>query len=299
MYRKGWSGRRVRAFSRRCGPHRSVQSPQGPPPSPPARRRRRRRDPGAGAAPSRRGRSRRRVEIDQALVHVGLAVTRIQRGRLAEGREGPWSRPSPRATRPRLFQNAAVPLALGSRSMARRKADSARALDEGRALLARDSKNAAAFNSLGLIYYRQEKLPVSPIDPQAAAAATNQRRKRPAELVRSGPGGEGGHDPRWAGLQPRGFAIRRRAAGRICVLCKIRGGTFENHWFSDLIWPGRREKEPRNFARKPPAAAEADTEHLRSPGGGRTSPAWPTRSPPPLTRLRSRGRTSTTSSNSP
>jgi Flp pilus assembly protein TadD len=34
----------------------------------------------------------------------------------------------------------------------------AEALDEVRALLAKDSKNAAAFNALGLVYYRQDKL---------------------------------------------------------------------------------------------------------------------------------------------
>jgi tetratricopeptide (TPR) repeat protein len=53
------------------------------------------------------------------------------------------------------------------------------ALDEVRALLARDSKNAAAFNSLGLIYYRQEKLPLAEsafrraieLDPKAKGTA--------------------------------------------------------------------------------------------------------------------------------
>src|SRR4051812_35600541 len=35
------------------------------------------------------------------------------------------------------------------------------ALDEVRALLAKDSKNAAAFNALGLVYYRMDRLPLA------------------------------------------------------------------------------------------------------------------------------------------
>jgi Flp pilus assembly protein TadD len=56
---------------------------------------------------------------------------------------------------------------------------SAEALDEVRALLARDSKNAAGFNALGLVYYRMEKLALSEsafrraieLEPQAKSTA--------------------------------------------------------------------------------------------------------------------------------
>jgi Tfp pilus assembly protein PilF len=97
----------------------------------------------------------------------------------ALGRSGRWSDAEALYRQRLAAEPEDADLRLRHVQALRESGKTSEALEEIRALLARDSKNAGAFNALGLVYYRMEKLPLAEsafrraieLDPKARTTA--------------------------------------------------------------------------------------------------------------------------------